>query len=275
MFDNLSEGDAFIDPRTTVKIGDIRNFAELHAYSVEHEFSAVVHLAGQTGVPLSVEHPMEDFEANAAGTIHVLEVARLARIPTVITVSSNAAVGLAPPPTSEESVPRPVTPYGAHKLYLEAITRAYAHSYHMNTGSVRLANVYGPLSTHKSSVIANWFRCIRSGERVVVFGNGSATRDFIHVTDVARVIARLLEADLGGEVVCVGTGVETSVLTLVDIVREVVGRAFGVEMRPARPGEVARNFANVRQLEGLLPEGFTFTDLRVGLAETWKWYLQH
>lgn len=272
LFDNLSAGTGEFCSEESLTIGNIEDLGALRDCILANRCSAIVHLAGQTGVPVSVAHPVDDFRANALGTLNVLEAARQCGVQRVLTISSNASVGDVAQPTNEESLPRPVSPYGAHKLYVESITRVYAQNYGMETASIRLANVYGPYSTHKSSVVSSWLRHIVRGEPVIVYGGGSSTRDFIFVKDLASILCYLLLRRVNGDTICVGTGVETSVGLLVQMIRTIVGYDFPVQQEPLRPGEVERNFADVSKLQTLLPRDFHFTPLQLGLSLTWEWY---
>jgi UDP-glucose 4-epimerase len=142
--------------------------------------------------------------------------------------------------------------------------------------ALRFANVYGPFSGHKKGAVTVFFRALAAGEPIVVYGDGSASRDFMYVDDIARALRLALTGDLpGGTVMHVATGVETSVLTLAHACRLLAGRPdHPVEFRPPRPGEVGRNFARYDLAAALT--GFAPTvDLRDGLARTWAWYAEH
>jgi UDP-glucose 4-epimerase len=232
---------------------------------------AVVHLASETGVVPSVDDPVRDFEGNARTTFRLLEGCRRREIRRVVFASSGAALGDAPPPLHEELVPHPLSPYGAGKLAGEAYCQAYAGSFGMRTVALRFSNVYGPFSAHKKNAVPNFIkRCLR-GEPLDVYGDGSQTRDFIHVDDLCDGIVRALDAGLGGEVFQLATGVETSVLELAELARRVTGVAGDLRFHPGRAGEVYKSRADISKARRLL--GF---EPRVGLAEgvdrTAAWY---
>ena len=122
------------------------------------DIDVVVHLAANTGVAPSVENPREDMENNILGTLNMLEAARRHKVKRFIFASSGAPIGECEPPIHEEMAPHPVSPYGASKLAGEGYCSAYYRSIGLETVVLRFGNVYGPGSTHKSSVIAKFIK---------------------------------------------------------------------------------------------------------------------
>lgn len=241
------------------------------------DVDAIVHLAAAGSVVDSVADPVSNFEANALGTFGVLNAARVAGVKRFIFSSTGGAlIGNAQPPVNEQSLPKPISPYGASKLAGEAYCHAFAKSYGMTTIALRFANVYGPYSNHKKGAITVFFRALHEGRPLQIFGNGNASRDFMYVDDICRGIQLGLTGDLpGGTVAHLATGVETSVLQLADACRNVAGRPdHPIELLTKRAGEVERNFASfdfAREMMGFTPS----VSLEEGLARTWEWYQEH
>jgi len=233
---------------------------------------AVVHLASQTGVAPSVENPVADFEGNAVATFRVLDGCRRRGVERFVFASSGAAVGEVVGPIHEEVVPKPVSPYGASKLSGEAYARAFAASYGTQTVALRFSNVYGPFSPHKRNAVPNFIKRLLSGEPIVIYGDGSQTRDFIFVDDLCDAIQRsLLTEGIGGEVFQVATGVETSVLDLASLLQDVMGSPGEILFEPRRPGEVYKSSVDISKIRSAL--GFDpRVDLTEGLARTADWY---
>jgi UDP-glucose 4-epimerase len=238
---------------------------------------AVVHLAACGSVVESVADPTVNFDTNVIGTFRMLDAVRRAGVERFIFSSTGGAlIGDAEPPVNERSLPKPLSPYGAGKLASEAYCHAFARSYGMRTLSLRFANVYGPFSGHKKGAVTAFFRALHEGTPMIVYGDGSASRDFMYAEDVCRGIALALAAELpGGSVVHLATGVETSIAQLADMCRAVASMPdHPVEQRPRRPGEVGRNFATfdlAREQLGFTP-AITLDD---GLTRTWEWYQRH
>ena len=229
---------------------------------------AVVHLAARPGVADSVAHPEVDFRVNVKGTFTIIDAARRAGVGSFVFASSGAVLAGATPPLREDMAPAPLSPYGASKLYGEGITAA-AGVFGMIGVSLRFANVYGPLSAHKTSVISRFLSRALRGQPLLVYGDGRQTRDFLFVEDVCIAVERALNARRSG-VYHLGTGIETSVNALVRKVLAASGAKVPVERLAARPGDAARSFVDLsvarRKLRWTPKVG-----LDEGLARTARW----
>lgn len=232
----------------------------------------VVHLAAQAGVPSSVADPVRDCELNVRGTLNALTAARDAGAAGFVLASSNAPLGDIEPPAHEGMVPRPKSPYGASKLAAEAYCSAFAGSFGLPTVALRFANVYGPFSYHKGSVVAAFCKQALAGEPLVVHGDGTQTRDFVFVEDICRGITGAMTCGAVGAVAHLASNVETTVLDVAQRVAERFGGLI-VEHRPERIGDVRRSSADIsgaRSLFGFEPH----VDLDQGLDRTVAWFEQ-
>jgi UDP-glucose 4-epimerase len=237
----------------------------------------VVHLAANTGVAPSLQDPRRDCLVNVIGTLNCLEAARHEGVERFVFASSAAPVGEVEPPVHEEKAPRPLSPYGASKLAGEGYCSAYARSFGLDTVALRFGNVYGPYSDRKSSVVAAFIRRALAGEPLEIYGDGSQTRDFIHVDDLVRAIdsaARTLA--IGGEIFHIATAHETTIAELAELLIRVLARhgVSGVQLRtaPARAGDVRRNFADTSKAAARL--GWRAeVSLEQGLAGVVQWFL--
>ena len=272
-YDDLSSGteaDAAAAGYDRVIRGDVRDAEALAKAAVGVDY--VVHLAAQTGVIPSVEDPRTDTETNVLGTLNALMAARDAGVAGFAFASSNAPLGTVEPPSREDKVPRPLSPYGASKAAGEALTSAFAGSYGLPTATVRFSNVYGPYSYHKGSVVALFFKQIKSGGALTVYGDGLQTRDFVYVDDLCQGIAAALDGEHAGETFHLGSGTETTVLELIDHLRRLYpDRDIEVRHEPARAGEILRNYSDITKARGML--GFDpSTALDEGLRRTRAWF---
>jgi len=179
-------------PKVEFVLGDIRNPKDC-LKATEH-VSAVVHLAAQSGVPTSVEDPMLDCEINIMGTLNMLEACCKNNVDKFVFASSGAPLGEVEPPIHEEKVPRPVSPYGASKLAGKAYCNAFYKTFGIKTVVLRFGNVYGPRSSHKSSVVAKFFKRALEGLPLEIYGDGKQTRDFIYTEDLCNAIYLSLKA---------------------------------------------------------------------------------
>lgn len=250
--------------------GDIRDPAALDAALDGVE--AVIHLAADTRVIDSIADPAFNFDVNVIGSFRLIEAMRARGITRLVNASTGGAIiGSAEPPVHEAMVPNPIAPYGASKLAVEGLCSAWAGSYGFRAVSLRFANVYGPRSWHKGSVVATFLRRVAAGQPLVVYGDGEQTRDFVFVEDLCRGIVRALERESSG-VLQLGSGVPLSVNALIAAIAEVTGRAVTVEYRPARTGEIEHTWCDVSRARAALGLACD-TELHEGLARTWHWFV--
>lgn len=275
VFDNESEGDLghVADYAMHCIRGDILDEDALAA--ALEGVDVVVHLAADTGVLQSIEDPEHGFRANAFGTFQLLKLARAAGVSRVLNASTGGAIlGEVPPPAHEDIVPRPVSPYGASKLAAEGYCAAFAGSYGLSTASLRFSNVYGPGSYHKGSVVAAFFKRLLEGKRLTVYGDGSQTRDFLFVGDLAEGIRLAIESEAQG-VYQLGSGRPTSLIELLDEMRQTIGD-FGpveVDFEAFRTGEIRATWCDISKARRAL-EFDPRTPLQDGLRQTWAWFRQ-
>lgn len=255
--------------------GDVRDAPALEAALAGMD--SIVHLAAAGSVVKSVEDPATNFDVNVLGTFRVLDAARRAGAERVVHASTGGAlIGNATPPVDELSLPRPISPYGASKLAGEGYAYAFSQCYGLRTVGLRFANVYGPWMARKQGVINAYFTAIRNGQPMVIYGDGTSSRDYIHVDDIARALRLALEGDVpGGTVLHIASGLETTIAELARLCASAAGAAdHPVEYRPGRPGEVDRNFATYDLASKML--GYEPTiDLQDGISRTWQWFGGH
>jgi UDP-glucose 4-epimerase len=276
VLDNYSTGDpAHLDgvPAELVE-GDIRDEAGIDAAVAGME--AVIHLAAAGSVIKSIEDPVTNFGVNVLGTFRVLDAARRAGVERTVQASTGGAlIGNATPPVDETSLPKPISPYGASKLAGEGYAYAFSQCYEMRTIALRFGNVYGPWSERKQGAMNMFFKAIHGAEPIVIYGDGTSSRDYIHVDDIATALRLALERDVdGGTVLHIASGVETTVQELADLCRRAAGVPdHPIEYRPGRPGEVDRNFASYELAGKVL--GYAPTISREdGIRRTWQWYTE-
>lgn len=275
VIDNLTTGTAEHLEGVDVELvkGDIRDAEALG--TAMQDIDKVVHLAAAGSVLVSIEDPESNFEINALGTFRVLNAARQAGVERVVLASTGGALmGDTPPPVNEQSLPKPIAPYGASKLAAEGYAHAFSASYGLRTICLRFANVYGPYSDQKAGAANKFFAAVRSGEPIQIFGD--QTRDYIYVEDLCGALQKALDADLpGGTVLHIASGVETRTSELAEIIRTIAGKPdHPIEHLPKRRGEVDRNFASYELAKELL--GFTPQVQREeGMRRTWEWFSQH
>lgn len=249
--DDLSSGRRENVPaRARFVQADIRS-REARELVEQGGFTLFNHHAAQMDVRRSVADPMFDGGVNLLGLLNLLEGARAGGVRRVVFASSGGVVYGAQGhlPLVETEAKLPVSPYGVAKLASEYYLATYAHLYGLETVALRYSNVYGPRqgADGEAGVVAIFGRRLLAGEPLTIFGDGEQTRDLVFVKDVAA--ANVAASDwvvppvpaLDARAFNVGTGVETSVNRLVELLAQAAGRRSEVRYAPARAGELRRN----------------------------------
>jgi UDP-glucose 4-epimerase len=250
-------GFAGTDPSLEIVTVDIAHgiFAALAPLTSRYgAVERIVHLAAQVSVVHSVANPLVDMQINYGGTLHVLEYARACSVKKLVFASSAAVYGdVVEFPVAEHFPCAPLSPYGIDKYASELALSMYQHVHGVPSQALRFFNVYGPRqdpSSPYSGVISIFADRARAGRGLTVFGDGSQTRDFVYVGDVARAICTALTADVPAAhgAVNVGTGSEISVRALAEHVVRLCGGTSTITHAAPRAGEIARSVANVSRL---------------------------
>jgi UDP-glucose 4-epimerase len=247
-------------------VGDIRSDAGALFDEVRPELC--FHLAAQADVGTSVERPDYDAEVNVLGTLQILEAARRHGTHVVFSSTGGAIYGECDGPAAEDAERRPISPYGISKLAAEEYLAGWNRLYGTKHVSLRFANVYGPRQEPKleGGVIAIFLERMAAGEETAIFGDGEQTRDYVYVDDTVHAFA--LAAERGsGQLVNIGTGVESSVNRIYQLLAEVTGHRAPPRYGDARPGDVRRSALDV-ELAGRELGWQPWTSLQQGLSST-------
>ena len=259
VIDDLSSGKrenlaGALDGGVGLQVGDIRD-----REAVEQAFEAsrpelVFHLAAQMDVRRSMEDPGFDASVNVVGTANLVDAARRHGVGRFVNTSTGGAIygDTDVMPTPETVTPEPVSPYGQSKQCAELYCAWAGRLYGLPTVTLRYGNVFGPRQdpAGEAGVIAIFCGRVLDGERPIVFGDGTATRDYTFVSDI--VAANLAAAD-NVEVAGafnIGTGVESSVLEMIEALRKAAGlQTLEPEFKPPRQGELERSSLDVSLAE--------------------------
>jgi len=277
--DDLSSGkqenlqDAHGMPLTFERV-DITTEA-LEATVVKAKPEIVLHLAAQIDVRRSVADPLHDAIVNVLGTVRLLEACRKAEVGKVVFTTSGGCIYGEPSrdelPISETYEGHPHSPYGASKRGVEEYLYTYQALYGLRWTSLALANVYGPRQdpTGEAGVVSIFGGRLLENRPVTIFGDGEQTRDFVFVSDVVDAFMRAIDA--GDGLRCnIGTGAETSVNELYQVLAELAGSQQTAEHAAARTGELAHIALDVNRAAAELGWKPRWA-LRDGLAETLDW----
>jgi UDP-glucose 4-epimerase len=267
--DNLASGRRENVPANAqLHVRDIREPLEDLFDEIRPE--AVLHLAAQADLRVAVERPHEDAEVNVLGTIRVLEAARRHDAQVIFSSTGGAIYGECDGPAKESDPLAPISPYGTSKLAGEEYVRVYNRLHETIHVALRYGNVYGPRQDPhgEAGVVAIFLGALADGTQARIFGEGTQTRDYVYVADVARATISALGQE--GGVFNIGTGRDTSVLELYDLCRGVAGSDVEAVHAPARLGELQRSALDPALAAEQL--GFAaMVGLEDGLAATWEW----
>ncbi len=244
-------------PRLEVVAGSVEDPDVLR--SSFREVVAVVHLAAQVSVQRSVEDPVQSCRQNILGFVGVLDAAR--KQSARVVYASSAAVYGDPEtlPLSERATIQPISPYGLEKYGNELYAELFGRLHGLSQLGLRYFNVYGPRqdpNSPYSGVISRFIDQLRRGRALTVRGDGLQERDFIHVSDVARVNVAALRNRADG-VVNVASGRVISIRRLAELMIELHGGTSDVEWVAPLPGDIRRSQADVRRMRQLLIEPLT------------------
>ena len=243
IIDDFSTGkDSNVPDGVEVHRIDIRA-PELRALVATVAPDVVLHLAAQIDVRVSVADPILDADVNILGTLNVAEAARASGARKLVVASSGGCVygDDAPLPIVETTQGRPASPYGISKRVLHDYLGFYADVHGLEHVVLALSNVCGPRQDPhgEAGVVAIFIRAMLDGRPTTIYGDGSQTRDFVYVGDVADAFIRAMDA--GSGVYNIGTGVETSVNELWKLCASAAAYDGDPAYAPARAGELARN----------------------------------
>ena len=272
ILDNLSTGlQQNIHKTATFIQMDIRSPELLELFMAE-KFDYVIHLAAQTMVHKSLENPDYDCDVNIAGTVNILEACRKTNVKRLVFSSTAAAYGnVTSLPVLETSPTAPTSFYGLSKLTCEKYLALYQQVYGLDYVVLRYANVYGERQGDggEGGVISIFTRKIHQGISLAIFGDGSQTRDFIYVGDIATANYQALFTRNANNIYNVSTETETSVNTLIEYMEKVAGKTATKMCGPIREGDIYKSTlsnAAARKNLGWSP----CMPLVDGLARTYK-----
>jgi UDP-glucose 4-epimerase len=274
VLDNLSTGkEENINPEVKFYNIDLLDMESLELAFREFKPDIVNHHAAQIDVRKSVEDPAFDAETNIIGSINLFELSINYGVRRIIFSSTGSELygELSNLPASEDTPIEPLSPYGVAKYCVENYLNYFKRLYGIERVILRYANVYGPRQDPlgEAGVVAIFTGKILKGEKPVIYGDGTQTRDYIFVEDVVKANVLALEGKEG--IYNIGTGRETSVNELTEIFSKVLGHEIKPEYAPPRKGEVSRislDGEKAKRELGFVPN----YSLPEGIRKTIEWY---
>jgi UDP-glucose 4-epimerase len=247
--DDLSAGDpSRLDSKVLFTRGDVKDVPKL--WTLLQNVDCVYHLAARVSVPESILYPRDYNDVNVGGTVAVMEAVRDAGVKRVVLASSGAVYGeQRKQPVSEKTTPNPDSPYGVSKIASEHYVFTIGALCGIETVVLRIFNAYGPgqfVPASHAPVIPQFLKQTLGGGSLIVFGDGSQTRDFVYIDDVVDALfAAATASDVDHHIINVGSGQEVSINQLVEKVAQATGREVNFLCSQADDGGVSRLVADI------------------------------
>lgn len=250
---------------------DIRDRASVTSLFAGRKFDAVINLAARAGVRQSLERPWDYYETNVRGVLNILDACRNnPGVRLVQASTSSVYAGNEGQFSEDDRTDRPLSPYAASKKAAEELCYSYHRLYGIDVTVLRFFTVYGPAGRPDMSI----FRFIRwtvEGEPLVLYGDGSQSRDFTFVDDVARAVAAAAGRTSGYSVINVGSDRPADMMRVIRTIESQVGKKAVIERRPAHPADQRATWADItlaRRLLGWEPG----VSLEEGIKQSVDWY---
>lgn len=272
---NLKMLEAFGDDITHLDV-DITHQAEFEKALSPYasQITQVVHLAAKAGVRPSMEDPTGYLNTNVNGTLNILEWMVKHQKQKLVFASSSSVYGSRnqAPFVETEDISKPISPYAATKVMGENLIYTYTHLHHIKAVCLRFFTVYGP-SQRPDLAIHKFSKLIQQNQPIVIYGDGSALRDFTYVDDIVKGILGACEYESTPfEAINLGESKTTSVLDLIQQLETHLNQKAQIQFEPAHPGDVPLTCASIekaKQLLGYNPK----VPPDIGLKKFCDWFL--
>jgi UDP-glucuronate 4-epimerase len=269
------ENIASVARDTAIHQVDLRDAAAVRNLFHHEKFDVIVHLAARAGVRPSIAHPQLYYDTNVAGTLHLLEAARVTGVERFVFASSSSVYGICQTvPFSEDfHLTQTISPYAATKIAGEFLCSTYAHLYQIRVVALRYFTVYGPRQ-RPDLAIHQFTRRIHDGKPIDQFGDGSTRRDYTYVDDIIQgTIAALQYEGPLFDLFNLGESETIPLRDLIAAIEAALGQKAKINQLPEQPGDVPLTCADIskaRKLLGYAPK----TRFREGLPKFVNWFLR-
>jgi nucleoside-diphosphate-sugar epimerase len=253
---------------------DVENREALAGLFQVHRFDGVINLAARAGVRASIEHPRVYLSTNTLGPLNLLDLMVAHGVPRFVMASTSSLYAGAPAPFGETAdVTRPISPYAATKLAAEALAYVWHHLHGLQVSVLRYFTVFGPAGRPDMSPF-KFIECVRRGVPLPLFGDGSQTRDFTYIDDIARGTVNAL-AVKGYEIINLGGGNQPiSIRAMIQFIEAQLGRPAVIQQLPMNAADMQETAADISKAAARLnwrPEISPFE----GFARTVAWHREN
>jgi UDP-glucuronate 4-epimerase len=213
----------------------------------------VIHLAARAGVRPSISDPASYYDVNVKGTLNLLEAMKKKNISKMLFASSSSVYGnnRKIPFSESDNVDYPVSPYAASKKAGELLCHTYHHLYGMDIFCLRFFTVYGPRQ-RPDLAINKFTRALLNGEEITLYGDGTSSRDYTHISDILQGIEKAMKKVKGFDIFNLGESSAISLSGLVSLLEEKTGEKAKIKYLPMQGGDVIRTFADISKAKEML-----------------------
>lgn len=253
---------------------DIENLGALEVIFKDHKFDCVINLAARAGVRYSMINPHVYMTTNANGTLNLLEMMKKYQVRKMVLASTSSLYAGQPMPFKEDlPVNTPISPYAASKKAAEVMAYTYHYLYGIDVSVVRYFTVYGPAGRPDMSIF-RFIKWIDEGKPIILYGDGSQSRDFTYVDDIAEGTI-LSTKELGYEIINLGGGKNPiSLNTVIQTIEKYLNKKAVIDYRPFHKADLKETWADITKAEKLLgwkPK----VSFEEGIKKTVEWYLEN
>jgi UDP-glucuronate 4-epimerase len=283
----LDDFNDFYDPRikhaniatvaksVTIHQVDLRDSASVRSLFHRQKFEAIAHLAARAGVRPSIQHPQLYYDTNVAGTLHLLEAARVTEVERFIFASSSSVYGVSKkiPFSEDQHLTQTLSPYGATKIASEFLCSTYSHLYKMRVVALRYFTVYGPRQ-RPDLAIHQFTRRINAGQPIDQFGDGTTRRDYTYIDDIIQ--GTMTALDYSGplfDIFNLGESETVQLKDLISVIEDALGKKAKINRLPDQPGDMPLTCADISKAKKLLGYNPTIR-LSDGLPRFIDWFLR-
>lgn len=255
--------------------GDIEDKPFLTDIFKKYSISTVINLAARAGVRYSITNPFIYASTNYYGSLNLLDIMRENNISKYVMASTSSIyAGSKVPYKEESSVNLPISPYAASKKAAELIAYTYYHQFKIDVSIVRYFTVYGPAGRPDMSIL-RFIKWVDEEKPIVLYGDGTQSRDFTYIDDIARGTIAASEKDVGYEIINLGGGKNPiSINTLIAKIELLLNKSAVINQKPFHSADVHSTWADITKAKNIL-DWEPQISLDEGLEKTVKWYLKN
>jgi UDP-glucuronate 4-epimerase len=260
------------DNRLSIHTIDICDRDTIEALCLSEKPDVICHLAARAGVRASINDPHEYFRTNNDGTLVIFEAARKSGVQHIVCASSSSVYGVREDGPFRESDPvdKQSSPYGMTKRAGELLAYVYYHLFGISITNLRFFTVYGPRGRMDMAPFI-FMDAIHNHRPIIVYGDGSAIRDFTYVDDITRGIMNAIDTPLGYQIVNIGRGEPIVLRDFIATMEAVIKEKAHIEYASSFSGDVPKTHASIEKIQKIFnyaPQ----TSLRCGLEKMYEWY---